>query len=189
MRLNSRMARRVGGAAIAVCAAIGIPAAAMAATDRPAQPAQPAVAGCTLSDLDIWAGVPGNQGMEQIAYPIELSNISAQPCTLDGFPRVLAVTSTGRQLGNAASTGGGKSQRITLRHGQTTNFTLGVTDVTIFTPSSCDPVAATGLSVYAPGDRDPEFIPLALRACGKPGLQYMNASAVVNGVGIPDLTP
>jgi hypothetical protein len=183
------MARRVGGAAIAVCAAIGIPAAAMAATDRPAAPAKPAVARCTLADLDIWAGVPGNQGMEQVASPIELSNISARPCTLDGFPRVSAVTSTGRQLGDAAGKGAGKFRLITLRYGQTAHFTLDVIDVTTFSPSSCDPVTAAGLSVYAPGDHGSEFIPLSLRVCGKPGLQYMTASAVLNGAGVPDLAP
>jgi hypothetical protein len=189
MRLNSRMARRAGVAAIAVCAAIGIPAAAMAATDRPAAPAQPAVAGCTPSDLDIWAGVPGNQGMEQNALQIQVSDISARPCTLDGFPGVSAVSSTGRQLGDAAGKGAGKLRLITLRYGQTAHFTLDVIDVSIFSPSSCDQVTAAGLSIYAPGDYDSQFVPLELRVCGKPGLQYMTASAVLNGAGVPDLAP
>ena len=187
MRLNSRMARRVGAAAIAVCAAIGIPAAALAATDRPAAPAQAAVARCSVSDLDIWAGVPGNQGMEQTALQVQLSDISTRPCTLDGFPRVLAVNSTGRQLGDAAGQGAGKFRLITLRYGQTAHFTLGLTDVTIFSHSSCDQVTAAGLAIYAPGDHDSQFVPLALRVCGKPGLQYMTASTVLNGAGVPDL--
>ena len=53
MRLKSRTARRVSGAVIDVCTAVGIPATAMAATDKPAAPAQPAVAACTPADLDI----------------------------------------------------------------------------------------------------------------------------------------
>jgi len=185
MRLNSRMARRAGGAVIAVCAAIAIPAAAMAATDGSAAPA--AISRCTVSNLDIWAGVPGNQGMEQNAIPIEISDISARPCTLRGLPRALAVTSTGRQLGDAANTSGDRSRLITLRYGQTANFSLDITDVTIFPHSSCDQVTAAGLSVYAPGDSDSQFIPLAIRVCGKYGLQYMTASAVGNGAGVPDL--
>ena len=187
MRLNSRMARRVGGAAIAVCAAIGIPAVAMAATDRPTAPAQPAVARCTSADLDIWAGVPGNQGMEQTALQVQLSDISARPCTLDGFPRVLAVSSTGRQLGDAAGKGAGKFRLITLRYGQTAHFTLGLIDVTIFSHSSCDQVTAAGLAIWAPGDHDSQFVPLQLPVCGKRGLQYMTASTVLNGAGVPDL--
>jgi hypothetical protein len=187
MRLNSRMARRAGGAAIAVCAAMGIPAAAMAATDRPAAPAQPAIAGCTPADLDIWAGGPGNQGMEQNALQIQPSDISARPCTLDGFPRVSAVSSTGRQLGDAAGKGAGNLRPITLRYGQTAHFTLDVIDVSIFSPSSCDQVTAAGLAIYAPGDHGSQFVPLELRVCGKPGLQYMTASAVLNGAGVPDL--
>lgn len=189
MRLNSRMARRAGGAAIAVCAAVLIPVAAMAAPDRPAAPAQPAVARCTPADLDVWAGVPGNQGMEQTALQIQLSDISARPCALDGFPGVSAVSSTGRQLGDAAAKGPGKPRLITLRYGQTAHFTLDVIDVSIFAPSSCDQVTAAGLSIYAPGDRASQFVPLELRVCGKPGLQYMTASAVLNGAGVPDLAP
>jgi hypothetical protein len=181
------MARRVGAAVIAVCIAIGIPAAAMAATDRPAAPAQAAVARCSVSDLDIWAGVPGNQGTEQTALQIQLSDISARPCTLDGFPRVLAVSGTGRQLGDAADKGAGKLRLITLRYGQTAHFTLGLIDVSIFSHSSCDQVTAAGLAIYAPGDRDSQFVPLALRVCGKTGLQYMTASTVLNGAGVPDL--
>ena len=185
MRLNSRMARRAGGAVIAVCAAIAIPAAAMAATDGSAAPA--AISRCTVSNLDIWAGVPGNQGMEQNAIPIEISDISARPCTLDGFPRVLAVNSKGRQLGDAAGKGAGKLRLITLRYGQTAHFTLGLIDVTIFSHSSCDQVTAAGLSIYAPGDRDSQFVPLQLPVCGKPGLQYLTASTVLGGTGVPDL--
>jgi uncharacterized protein DUF4232 len=187
MRWNSKMARRVGAAVIAVCVAIGIPAAAVAATDRPAAPAQAAVARCAVSDLDIWAGVPGNQGMEQTALQIQLSDISARPCTLDGFPRVLAVSGTGRQLGDAADKGAGKLRLITLRYGQTAHFTLGLIDVSIFSHSSCDQVTAAGLAIYAPGDHDSQFVPLALRVCGKTGLQYMTASTVLNGAGVPDL--
>jgi hypothetical protein len=187
MRLNSRIARRAGVAAMAVCAAIAIPAAAMAATDRPAAPAQASVARCTVADLDIWAGVPGNQGMEQTALQIQVSDISARPCTLDGFPRVSATSSTGRQLGDAAGKGAGKLRLITLRYGQTAHFTLGLIDVSIFSPGSCDQVTAAGLSVNAPGDHDSQFIPLSLRVCGKRGLQYMTASSVLNGAGVPDL--
>jgi uncharacterized protein DUF4232 len=189
MRLNSRMARRVGGAAVAVCVAVGIPAAAMAATNRPAAPAKTAVARCTPADLDIWAGVPGEQGLELNALQIQLSDISARPCTLDGFPRVLAVNSNGRQLGDAAGKGAGKFRLITLRHGQTAHFTLDVIDVSIFSHSSCDQVTAAGLAIYAPGDHGSGFIPLQLKVCGKSGTQYMNASTVLNGAGVPDLAP
>jgi Domain of unknown function (DUF4232) len=189
MRLKSRMARRVGGAAIAVCVGVGIPASAMAATDRPAAPAQAAVAPCTPADLDIWAGVPGAQGLEQSALQIQLSDISARPCTLDGFPRVLAVSSSGRQLGDAAGQGAGKFRLITLRYGQTAHFTLGVIDVSIFSRSSCDQVTAAGLTIYAPGDHGSGFIPLPLSVCAKPGIQYMTASTVLNGTGVPDLAP
>ncbi len=187
MRLKSRTARRASGTVIAVCTAVGIPATAVAAADRPAAQAQPAVAACTPADLDIWAGVPGKQGMEQNALQVQLSDISARPCSLDGFPRVSAVSSTGRQLGDAAGKGAGKPRLITLRYGQTAHFTLDVIDVSVFSPSSCDQVTAAGLAIYAPGGHDSQFVPLQLRVCGKPGLQYMTASAVLNGAGVPDL--
>jgi hypothetical protein len=182
MRMTSRMTRCVGGAMIVACAAIGIPAVAMATPARPA-----AVQGCSASDLDIWAGVPSNQGMEQFSYQIELSNISARPCTLYGFPGVSAISGTGRQLGDAAGRGAGKAELITLRYGQTAHFTLDIIDVTIFPPSSCDQVGASGLRIYAPGDRSAQFVNLPVEVCGKAGQPYMNVTTTLNGAGVPDL--
>jgi hypothetical protein len=115
--------------------------------------------------------------------------VSARPCTLDGFPRVSAINSKGRQFGDAAGKGAGKLRLITLRYGQTAHFTLGIIDVSIFSRSSCDQVTAAGLRIYAPGDHDSQFVPLSLRVCGKAGPQYLTASAVLNGAGVPDLAP
>jgi Protein of unknown function (DUF4232) len=193
MRSNSRMARRAGVAAIAVCAALLIPAVAMAGTARPAAPTRAAaVAKCTAADLDVWQAlpgdqtVPGDQGLEHVDYQIQLSNISARPCTLDGFPGVSAISATGRQLGDPAAWDGPK-RLITLQYGQTAHFILGVTDVSIFPGSSCDPVPASGLRIYAPGAHA-SGLDLRIEACSKASpVPYMNVSAVENGAGVPDL--
>jgi len=122
MRLT-QMHAAPGGAAIPWRRAIGIPAGAMAArAGRGTGSARRAT--CTPADLDVWAGVPSNQGLEQNAFQIQLSDISARPCTLDGFPE--CRRSAARAAARRRSRQGEGTPVITLRYWQTAHFTLDV---------------------------------------------------------------
>src|SRR4029077_16847153 len=100
-------ARLLTGAAV-TCAAIALPVAALA-TAAASPPAMPPV--CTSLQLLIWVGPgPGAFTPGGIAfYPVEFTNEGHRACSLDGYPRVSAISATGQQIGPAATPGGSKT--------------------------------------------------------------------------------
>src|SRR5713226_6886180 len=101
MNLTTGAARRVVAAAAMTCAAILIPAIALAAP-RSAAAARAAVTPtCGAADLTAWLGIPGDGAAGSIYYELELSNTSSHACTLFGFPGVSAIDAHGHQLGSA----------------------------------------------------------------------------------------
>lgn len=196
MSVNRRMARRtaaVTAAAAAACAAILLPVAALAA---PAHPALPASAGapaalpqCTESDLTTWVGIPGDGSAGHTNFQLELSNTAGPTCTLFGFPGVSATGRNGHQLGSAAIRNASHHARVVvLPHGGTAHVELAITDITVFSRSSCHPVTATGLRVIAPGSFDAETVPMTFRACSKQGPDYLSVTTTISGTGIPGFT-
>jgi Protein of unknown function (DUF4232) len=195
MRLNTVMARRIGvaTATATICAAILIPAVALAASSGPAAPGRVAVARaagpCAAADLVAWVGIPADGAAGSVTYQLELSNTSHHACTLFGFPGVSATGLHGSQLGSAA--GRNRSHPVhpvTLGRGGTAHVELRVTDVGNFPAAICHPVTATGLRVFAPNDHRSRFIPLTFRACQKRGPQFLSVSATVAGTGIPNFS-
>jgi len=183
MKPSTRLIRRVGATAAAVTAAVLIPTVALAAPARPARPA--AAPGCTQAQLQTWIGLPGDATAGTTFFEVEISNISAHTCTLLGFPGVSA-TSGGKQVGSAARRNDSHPVRlITLGRGATAHVDLGIVDVLNFPTSTCHPVTATALQVFAPGDFKSEDIPFSFRACSKAGPQFLSVSPVVAGTGIP----
>ena len=93
----SRLTRRgrVFAAAAIACAAIGVPAVALAASSAHSGPA---VKACKAAQTYVWFALAPNGAAGTIYYPIEFTNTGAT-CTLRGFPGVAAVGKTGHQLG------------------------------------------------------------------------------------------
>jgi hypothetical protein len=175
---------RMAAAGIA-CAAILTPAAALAASARPAAPRAVAPP-CATSALRVWLGVPGDSATGHTAYQLELSNISARACTLLGFPGVSAVGLGGRQLGSPAARDHADPTRlVTLGSGATAHAFLVITDVAFFTPAACHPASAIGLRVFPPGNRTATVVDFSFRACAKTGPIFIRVRTTVAGTGIP----
>jgi hypothetical protein len=185
MKLTSRTARRATAVAGAICAAILIPAVALAAPGRAAHPAAAAAAKCAASDLTAWIGVPGDAAAGHVNYQLEISNVSHHSCSLIGFPGVSAVGAHG-QLGTAARRDNSHHAKlVTLGRGATAHVELLLTNVDVFSPGACHPTTAQGLKVFPPNDFKAEFISFSFRACGKRGPVFLHVSPVIAGTGIP----
>jgi hypothetical protein len=144
------------------------------------------VARCTTAQLRAWLGVPGDGSAGHVAYPLELSNISARACTLYGYPGVSAVGAGGAQLGSAASRDAGAPERtVTLAPGATSYAGLQLTDTGVYPKSACDPKAAIGLRVYPPNTTVSQIVDYPFTACAKKGPGFLSVRVVVAGTGIP----
>jgi Protein of unknown function (DUF4232) len=187
MKLSSRTARRIGAATATTCAAILIPAVALAAPGHSASAAR--APGCSTADLTTWVGIPADGSAGTFTFQLELSNVSGHACTLFGFPGVSATGALGRQLGSAARRNHSHPARlVTLGRGATAHVELGVADVSNFPKSVCHPVTASGLRVFPPNDRRSESIPFTFRACQKRGPQYLSVTTTIAGTGIPSFS-
>jgi hypothetical protein len=188
MNLTSRTARRVGVVASAICAAVLVPAVALAApgsagrAERTAAPPK-----CTSNQLRVWLGIPGDGSAGATTFQLQLSDVSSRDCTVFGFPGVSAFGGRG-QLGSAAGRSGGGSRLITLHTGATVHVELSIADVGNFTGSACRPVTAEGLQVFPPNDTVSQRVPFSFRACSKRGPVYLHISTSVTGTGIPGFT-
>jgi len=179
MRLTPRLRRVVITASIAT-AAILLPAVALASSAGTTTAANTAaVHRCYQSELRAWLAIPGSGAAGSVYYELELSNVSAQTCTLYGYPGVSAVDRNGHLVGVPATHGGTK-QLITLRPGATAHVLLAVTD-----PGAvcAHPVSASQLRVYAPGQFVSHLVPFSVQVC--PSTATLHVDAVHPSAGIP----
>ena len=173
-------------AALAVTLSRGAPmnaalesAKAHAAAAHPAAPA----AGCAVSGLRISLGQGARVTAEITRYPLDLTDVSAAPCTLAGYPEVTAYVGDGVQVGAAA--GHDRSvavRRVLLAPGQTAHATL---DVSV-PAARCRPVRVTGLRVVAPGQTAARYVRRPLTTCavrGSGGQNYLRVGAIQPGPG------
>jgi hypothetical protein len=179
-------ARRVGVAAAAACAAILVPAVALAAPGHSAPAAAHAAPTCSAKNLIAWVGLPADNGAGSSRYQLELSNKGSHTCTLDGFPGVSAYGAAPKfpQLGNAAARDHThKSHLITLTRGGTAHAELIIGDSLI--TNACHPVRAAGLKIFAPNDRRATSVQLTFEACQKKGTDFMSVSTMISRAGVP----
>lgn len=188
MSPTSRLTRRALAAAVA-CAAILLPATALAAPAHPATAATSAAPKCALSDLSVWLGIPGDSAAGSTFYQLEMSNISNHNCTLIGFPGVSAVGLGGHQLGSAATRDHGDPKLlVTLRRGDTAHAVLRIVDTGLFQPSACHPKNAIGLRVFPPNDAKSAVVGFKLRACQTKGPKFLSVRVTVAGTGVPNFS-
>jgi hypothetical protein len=192
MKLTHLNLRRLAAVIAITGTAVLIPAIALASAGATAAPghaaaaARAAAARCPAGALTDWIGVPGSGAAGSTYYMLEISNTSAQTCTLYGFPGVSAISARGRQLGSQAQRSGDyPEQLLTLAPQATVHVILQITDARNFTTSACRPATAWGLRVYAPGAYRSTTVPFALLACARRGPAYLNVSTILPGVGIP----
>jgi len=180
----SRNVRWLAAAVALTGLAIGAPAVSLASSDSPSTTPASFIR-CETGQLTDWVGAPGSGAAGSVYYQLEISNTSAQGCSLYGFPGVSAVQGH-KQLGSAAGrTHSHPAKAVFLRPGATTHVILQVADVGDFAAGVCKPATATGLKVYAPGAYAAEFIPFSFRACSRRGPVYLHVSVDLAGTGIP----
>jgi len=171
--------RILAGALVAAVAGVG----AVWSTTAAAQAATPR---CTTASLEVWLGVGGGGAQAgSTSYPLELTNVSGRTCHLFGFPGVSALAA-GHQAGSAAGRNHSvPAATVTLRPNTTAHAVLRIADVGVFTPSSCKPVTAQALRVFAPGATRAAIVPFRFRACSAKGPVFLHVTAVQPHVGVP----
>lgn len=173
---------QIGPQASATTPAPGSPA----ATSAPASstPAQATTASCLSTDLQPQLG--SAQGTAGTFYQvIVLTNTSAGPCSLYGFPGVSFVTGVGgTQIGAPATRMPGKTaSTVTLAPGAKANLLLAIHDAGAYSPSACDQTSADWLRIYPPGDYGAVYVQYQAQACAKASLSIMQVSPVSAGTG------
>ena len=185
MTLTSALRRTIIAASIAT-AAVLLPAVALASSAGTTSAANTAaVHRCYQSELIAWLGIPGDAAAGHYYFELELSNKSAQTCTLYGYPGVSALTA-GHQDGSAADrTPSHPKTLVTLPPGATAHAILEITNAYAFPPAACQPVTATQVRVYAPGAYASLQFGFSVAACSQAGPVYLHVSPMIRGTGIP----
>jgi uncharacterized protein DUF4232 len=173
-------------AGLVTCAAVLVPATALASSGSPASAlasagsrASDAVPGCATSGLDVWLDTQGSGAAGTIYYDLEFTNLSGASCTLFGYPGVSGVSLSGTQVGNAASRDHAFTPHVvTLANGATATAIVGIKQVSLFPPAQCKPVTAAGLRVYPPGQTASKVVPFPFGACSKTGPVYLTVMTV-----------
>jgi hypothetical protein len=184
MNLTTGAVRRLIAAAAMTCAAILIPASALAASGSAAPERGAAVPRCAAADLTAWLGIPGDGAAGSVYYELELSNTSGHVCALFGFPGVSAIDGHGSQLGSAAARDHGDvSRTVTLRRGGTAHVVLRIVNTGAL--SGCHPAAAVELKIYPPNDLASVSVPFSFTACQNHGPVFLYIRTTMRGTGIP----
>lgn len=187
MNLPARGPRCIITVTALACAAILLPAGALAAPAMTAAPtlafAHTAPHHCRMDGLEVWLGLgPGRVALGSTFYPLEFSNITHRACQLSGPQKAWALSPSGHRIGKAAVREQGHA--ITLRPGGTDHALLQVGDAAI--RHGCHLVRARGLRVIPPGSRRSDVIfGFSFRACRNPGIGVLGLGPVRHGAGIP----
>ncbi|MGV9359692.1 MULTISPECIES: DUF4232 domain-containing protein [unclassified Amycolatopsis] len=138
------------------------------ASATPAAPpvAQPADDGlCKAGDVKLSLG-QGDAGAGSVYRPLLITNSSAKPCTIQGFPGVSYVAGPdGHQVGKDAFREGTKGNAVKLNPGQTAAADIQFVNVRNFDPGACQPTAVRGLRIYLPQETASNFVPSEGTGC------------------------
>jgi hypothetical protein len=148
-------------------AGLALTAAALAATAG--SPAAAAAPPCAHHQLHASLG-RGNGAAGHFYWPIVFTNVSAEACTLRGYPGVSAVAGDdGHQIGAPARREAHRVITVTLRaHGGTASALLAHTDADIPAPPLCRKAHVRGFRVYAPGQTLAFYLPKRHTTCRLP---------------------
>jgi Protein of unknown function (DUF4232) len=182
MKLTMRASRRLAAGVALACAAVALPAAALAASGAPSRQGVAAVPGCSAASTEVWLGLPGDGTAGTTFYQLEFSNIGRHTCSLFGYPGVSAIDIHGHQVGQPASHSGIR-HTVILRPGGTSHVVLAVGDAGAF---CAHPVSAAQLRVFPPGQTHSQLVQLAVQVCRH--RVTMRVLPVRPGTGIPFFT-
>ncbi|MEQ0561461.1 DUF4232 domain-containing protein [Amycolatopsis sp. NEAU-NG30] len=133
------------------------------ATQATAQPAGNGL--CKAGDVKLALG-QGDAGAGSVYRPLLITNTSAKPCTVQGFPGVSYVAgSDGHQVGKDAFREGTKGNAVKLNPGQTAAADIQFVNVHNFDPAVCQPTPVKGLRIYLPQETASNFVPADGTGC------------------------
>jgi hypothetical protein len=136
---------------------------------------------CASSNLVIW--IPngkGNGTAGSVYYNLSLTNSGKSTCTLQGYPRITAVTLAGKPLGLAAThESSGAAKAVQLASGAAAKVRVRITEAGNYSPSECHPTVAGGLAVTPPGQSAARIVPLPFEGCAALGQSLLGTSAVL----------
>ena len=137
-------------------------------------------AACSSSNLVIW--IPngkGNGTAGSAYYNLSLTNSGKSTCTLQGYPKITAVTLAGKPLGLAAMhESSGATKAVRLAPGAAAKVRVRISEAGNYLPSECHPTAAGGLAVTPPGQSSARIVPLPFETCAAGG-NLLGTSAVL----------
>lgn len=136
---------------------------------------------CAASQLSLSVGPA--QGAAGTDYqPMRLRNIGA-PCTLQGFPGVALLSSTGAPLGQPAGRNGSHGPTVRLATGQTAHASFGIANAGNYPAADCKSVQSTSVQVYPPGATTRLTAPFSVQACSATTVQQLRVAAITAGTG------
>jgi Protein of unknown function (DUF4232) len=161
----------------AACAAIAVPAIALASVGGKSA----ATPHCTSTNTFVWLALAPNGAAGTIYYPLEFTNLGSATCTLTGYPGVAAINGAGHKLGPAAVRVGAPVHTLTLKAHQTVHAVLGIEETGAV---GCHAVTAAGLQVYPPNQKGRQVVAsFTFMAC--PHKVYLRIYPVTPGIGVP----
>jgi len=116
-------------------------------------------------------------------YPLVMTNVSATPCRLSGYPGVSLVGGgSGQQVGAAAvRTQSNPVRVLTLKPGQRAHATLGVATAENYPPKRCQPTPANGFRVYPPNQTRSAYVAQATTGCRNTGVTLLQIAPMSAG--------
>jgi hypothetical protein len=157
-------------------------------------PVTDALATCRSASLRITVDVSQAGGAAgSTYYPVDFTNTSASACGMYGYPGMSFVTAgddAGRQIGAAAQRNPqfGK-QTVRLVAGGTAHAWLQVAEAGNYPASTCQPLTAHWLRVFAPGDTEASYLDQSFPACSSPSAPLLTVMPIRAGRGLQGTTP
>jgi hypothetical protein len=148
-------------------------------TPTPTKTTTPAVARCTVDQLNVTLG-QGSGAAGSVTMPILFTNKGMTPCELHGFPGVSFVgDNNGTQLGAPADEDSSTAiQPNTLQPGGVVQAGLKIEQAANF--DKCTVVPADGFRVYPPHSFDAVFVPAkGLSACSNADVHLLTVKPVL----------
>jgi hypothetical protein len=137
-------------------------------SSAPASSAVAAPAGnglCKAGDVKLSLG-QGDAGAGSVYRPLVITNSSAKPCEIQGFPGVSYVAGTdGHQVGKDAFREGTKGNAVKLNPGQSAAADIQFVNVRNFDSGTCQPTEVKGLRIYLPQETASNFVPAEGTGC------------------------
>jgi hypothetical protein len=154
------------------------------ATSSAASPHAAGVPTCATSQLTVSLGT--SEGAAGSVYQtIDFTNNGSSSCTMYGYPGVSLQGGTpATQIGAAAGRDTTSTPSlVTLASGAVANAVVQVTVAGNYPSSTCNPVPASSLLVYPPGDTVPASVSYSTTGCSSTGVTLLHVGPVQVGNG------